>query len=169
MICIVHTKSCYELSKHIHTLTTNSFNTNTPSIHQHDKLTTDINMLTLNTHHHFFLNFTYCIKNTNLQGTLQNYDLSTQMYIFCPLIKLLLVDESRRLIIPHEFLQPVEVPNIEFIFNTRYNHKLYTLIQNTPYEHSPNTEEHNIIKALELLEPLLQIKHTILLLAKLLI
>ena len=33
----------------------------------------------------FFLNFTYCIKNTNFQGILRNYDPVTQMYIFCPL------------------------------------------------------------------------------------
>ena len=32
----------------------------------------------------FFLNFTYCIKNTNLQCILRNYDPVTQMYIFCP-------------------------------------------------------------------------------------
>ena len=116
----------------------------------------------------FFLNFTHRIKDTNLQGTLRNYDPITQMYIFCPLTKLLIVDESRPLIIPHEFLQPGEVPILEFIYNTRYNHKLYNLIQNTPYEQSPHPEEHNIIKALELLWPLLQNKRIIRLLAKLL-
>ena len=116
----------------------------------------------------FFHNFTYCMKDTNLQGTLRNYDPITQVYNFCPLTKLLNVDESRPLIALHEFLQPVEVPIIDFIYNTRYNHKLYNLIQNTPYELSPSTEEHNIIKALELLWPTLQTKHIILLLAKLL-
>ena len=40
-----------------------------------------------------FLNFTYCNKDTNLQGTIRNYDPITQMYIFCPLTKLLNVDE----------------------------------------------------------------------------
>ena len=35
----------------------------------------------------FFLNFTYCIKKSNLQGILRNYDPITQMYIFCPLTK----------------------------------------------------------------------------------
>ena len=73
----------------------------------------------------FFLIFTYCIENNNLQGILLNYDPITQIYIFCPLTKLFNVDESRPLIVPHEFLQPVEVPILEFIFNTRYNHKLY--------------------------------------------
>ena len=91
------------------------------------------------------------------------------MYIFCPLTKLLNVEESHPLIIPHELLQPVEVPILEFIYNTRYNQKLYNLIQNTLYELSPSTEEHNIIKALELLWPFLQTKHIIRLLAKLLI
>ena len=106
----------------------------------------------------FFLNFTYCIKDTNLQGILRNYDLITQMYIFCPLTQTFNVHESRPLIVPHEFLQPVEIPILEFIHNTRYNHKLYNLIQNTPYEFSPSTEEHKIIQALKLLWPLHQTK-----------
>ena len=112
----------------------------------------------------FFLNFTYCIKNTNLQGILRNYDPITQMLIFCPLTQLFTVDESR----PHKFVQPAEVPILEFIYNTRYNHKLQNLIQNTPYELSPSTEEHNIIKALQFLWPLLQTKYINRLLAKLL-
>ena len=87
----------------------------------------------------FFLNFTYCSKDTNFQGTLRNYDPITQMYILCPLTKLLNVDESLPLIIPHEILQPVEVPILELIYNTRYNHKIYNFIQNTPYEQSPHT------------------------------
>ena len=116
----------------------------------------------------FFLNFTYCIKDTNLQSNLRSYDPINQMYIFCPLNKLINIDESRPLIVPHEFLQPVEVLILEFIYNTRYNHKLYNLIQDTPYEQSPHTEERNIIKALELLGRLLQAKHIIRLLAKLL-
>ena len=90
------------------------------------------------------------------------------MYIFCPLTKLLDIDESRPLIVPDEILQPVEVPILEFIYNTRYRHKLYNLIQNTPYELAPSTEEHNINKALKLLWPLFQTKHIIRLLAILL-
>ena len=105
----------------------------------------------------FFLNFTYCIKDTNLQGILRNHDPITQMSIFCPLTKLFNIDESRPLIVPHEFLQPVEVPILEYIYITRYNHILYDLIQNTRYELSPSTEEHNIIKTVELLWPLLQL------------
>ena len=66
----------------------------------------------------FFLNSTYCNEDTNFQVTLRNYDLITQMYIFCPLTKTFNVEESRHLIIPHEFLQPIEVPILEFTHNT---------------------------------------------------
>ena len=50
----------------------------------------------------FFLNFKYCIKNTNFQGILRNYDPITQMYIFCTLTKTFNDEESRPLIISHE-------------------------------------------------------------------
>ena len=115
----------------------------------------------------FFPNFTYCVKDTNLQGIIRNYDPISQMYIFCPLTKIFNVDESRPLIVPHEFLQPVEIPILEFIHKTRYNHKLYNLNKNRPYELSPSTDEHNIIKALELFWPLLQTNCIIRLIAKL--
>ena len=78
---------------------------------------------------------TYGIEDTNLQGTLRNYDPITQMHIFCPLTKILNVDESRPLIFLHEFLQPVADPILEFINNTRSNHKLYNLIQNRINNH----------------------------------
>ena len=42
----------------------------------------------------FFLNFTYCIKNTNLYGILRNYDPVTQMYILCPITKTFNDEES---------------------------------------------------------------------------
>ena len=116
----------------------------------------------------FFLNITYCIKDTNLQGILRNYDPITQMYIFCPFPKTFNIDESRPLIVPHEFLQPVEIPIVEVIHNTRYDLELYNLVQNTPYELSPSTEEDNIIKPLESLWPLLEAKYFIRLIAKLL-
>ena len=57
---------------------------------------------------------------------------------------------------------------MEFIHNTKYNHKLYNLIQNTPYEFAVGTEELKTIKALQLLWPLLQTKNIIRILAKLL-
>ena len=112
----------------------------------------------------FFPNFTYCFYDTNLQGIPRNYDPITQMTHN----KNFNIDESRSLIVPHKFLQPVEIPILEFIHNTRDNHKLCNLIQNTPYGLSPSTEEHNIIKALELLWPLFQTKYIIRLIAKLL-
>ena len=121
-----------------------------------------------NTHHHSFFNFTYCIKDTNLHGILRNYDPITQMYIFCPITKTLNAEESRPFLIPHEFVQPIEIPILEFIHNTKFNHKLYNLIQNTPYEFAVGTEELTTIKALQLLWPLLQTKNIIRILAKLL-
>ena len=116
----------------------------------------------------YFLNFTYCIKDTNLHGILRNYDPITQMYIFCPITKTFNAEESRPFLIPHEFLQPIEIPILEFIHNTEFNHKLYNLIQNTPYEFAVGTEELTTIKALQLLWPLLQTKNIIRILAKLL-
>ena len=116
----------------------------------------------------FFLNFTYCIKDTNLHGILRNYDPITQMYIFCPITKTFNAEESRPFLIPHEFVQPIEIPILEFIHNTKFNHKLYNLIQSTPYEFAVGTEELTTIKALQLLWPLLQTKNIIRILAKLL-
>ena len=116
----------------------------------------------------FFLNFTYCIKDTNLHGILRNYDTITQMYIFCPITKTFNAEESRPFLIPHEFVQPIEIPILEFIHNTKFNHKLYNLIRNTPYEFAVGTEELTTIKALQLLWPLLQTKNIIRILAKLL-
>ena len=116
----------------------------------------------------FFLNFTYCIKDTNLHGILRNYDPVTQTYIFCPITKTFNAEESRPFLIPHEFMQPIEIPILEFIHNTKYNHKTYNLIRNTPYEFAVGTEELKTIKALQLLWPLLQTKNIIRILAKLL-
>ena len=99
----------------------------------------------------FFLNVTYCIKKTNFPGILGNYDPITQTYVFCPLTKTFNVEESRPLIVPHEYIQPVEIPILEFIHNTKCNHTLFELIQCTNHEFSIGTEELNTIKALELL------------------
>ena len=109
----------------------------------------------------FFLNFIYCIKDTNLHGILRNYDPVHQIYIFCPIINAFQDKESRPFLIAHEFLQPIEIPILEFIHNTKYNRKLYNLIQKTPHEFAVGTEELNIIKALQLLWPLLQTKNII--------
>ena len=77
-------------------------------------------------------------------------------------------DNTRPFLLPHEFVQPIEIPILEFIHNTKFNHKLYNLIQNTPYEFAVGTEELTTIKALQLLWPLLQTKNIIRILAKLL-
>ena len=90
------------------------------------------------------------------------------MYIFCPLTKTFNVEESRPLIVPHEYIQPVEIPLLEFIHNTKNNHKLFNLIQHTNHKFSFGTEELNTIKALEFLWPMLETKNIIRILAKLL-
>ena len=89
------------------------------------------------------------------------------MYIFYRLTKTFNVEESRPIIVPHEYIQPVEVSFLGFIHNTYYNHKLFVLIQNTPFEFSIGTEELKTIKTLQLLWPLLQTKNIIRILAKL--
>ena len=58
----------------------------------------------------FFLNFTYCIKDTNLHGILRNYDPVSQMYIICPITKTFNAEESRPFLIPNEFITPIEKP-----------------------------------------------------------
>ena len=77
-------------------------------------------------------------------------------------------EEYRPLIVPLEYSQPIEVPILKFMHNTKYNHKIYNLIQNTPHEFAVGTEELKTIKALQLLWPLLQTKNIIRILAKLL-
>ena len=89
------------------------------------------------------------------------------MYIFCPLIKTFSDEEFRPLIVPHEYIQPIEVPILKFIHNTKQHHKIYNLIQNTPHEFAVGTEELKTRKALQLLWPLLQTKNKVRILAKL--
>ena len=169
VICTVHTTSCYEQNRHTSIVTISSSNNLTLIKDQHGKFTTDINTLTPNIPHQSFLTSHIVLKIlTHKASSAVMYDPITQMYTFCPLTETFNVDESRPLIVPHEFQQPVEISILEFIDNTKYNHKLYNLIQNTLYELSPSTEEHKIIKALELLWPLLQTKYNIRLIAKLL-
>ena len=103
-----------------------------------------------------------------MQGIIRNYDPIRQMYLFCPLTRNFSIDVTRPRIVPHEYIQPVEVPILEYIQNTNYNHKFFNLIQNTPHEFSAGIEEQKIIKALELLWPLLQTYYITRLLAKLL-
>ena len=142
----------------------NHFDLHTPSRQPHHRF----QFINLKYTSPLFPNFTYCIKNTNLHGILRNYDPVTQMYIFCPITKTFKDEESRPFIIPHEFIQPIEIPILEFIHNTKYNHKIYNLIQNTPHEFAVGTEELNTINTLQFLWPLLQTKNVIRILAKIL-
>ena len=130
----------------------NHFNLHTPSRQPHHRFQF------ISVHFTIFLIFTYCIKDTYFQGILRNYDLISQIYIFCPLTKTFNVEESRSLIVPHEYIQPIEMPILEFMHSTNYNHKLFNLIQHTNDEFSVSTEELNTIKALQLLWPLLELK-----------
>ena len=72
------------------------------------------------------------------------------MHICCPITRNFNVDETRPLANPQEYVQPVETPILEYIHNIKYNHKIFNLMQNTPREFSPSSEEHKIIQALEL-------------------
>ena len=88
--------------------------------------------------------------------------------MFCPITKTFQDEESRPFIIPHEFLQPIEIPILEFKHNTKFNNENFNLIQNTPHEFAVGTKELSIIKALDLLWPLLQTENVIRILANLL-
>ena len=65
-------------------------------------------------------------------------------------------------------MQPIEIIILQFIHNTKYNHKNYNLIESTPHEFAVEIEELNTINALQLLWPLLQTKNVIHILAKIL-
>ena len=124
-----HIKLCYAQNKLTHTITTNSYNTITQLIHYQEKHTTDFNrksippkkfqFFKLQIHFTIFLNFTFCIKDTNLQGIVGNYDPIRQMYIVCPLTRTFNVDESRPLIFPHEYIRPVEMLILEYVHNLK--------------------------------------------------
>ena len=94
-IYTAHTILCCELNKHIHTVTIvfiqNHFDLHTPSRQPHHRFQFINSKYTSP----YFLNFTYCIKDTNLHGILRNYDPITQMYIFCPITKTFNAEESR--------------------------------------------------------------------------
>ena len=110
----------------------NRFNLHTPSRKPHHRFQFINSKYTSP----FFLNFIYCIKGTNFQGILRSYEPITQMYIFCPLTQNFNVEESRPLIVPHEYIQPIENPMLQFIHNTKYKHKFFNLIQHINHEFS---------------------------------
>ena len=103
-----------------------------------------------------------------MQGAIWNYVPTRLMYVFCPLSKCFDVEESSSIIVPHGYIQPIQVQILEYIHNTKYNRKLYKPVQITLHEVSLNSEDHKIIRALELLWLRLQTKYVILVLATLL-
>ena len=88
----------------------------------------------------YFLNFTYCIKSTDIHGILRNCDPTRQMYIFFPVTNKFPIDDARPLIVLHREKQPIEITLLKN-HNTKFNHKLYSLIQNTKHEFSPHTKK----------------------------
>ena len=126
MICTVPTISCFELNKRTPTHVIVLYKTILIYTHHHDNPTTDFSLLTLYTPHHFS---TLHIASKILTSK-AFYDPVTQLYIFCPLTTTFNDEESLPFIIPHEFIQPIKIPILEFIPITKYNHKIYNLIQN---------------------------------------
>ena len=117
---IIHTSTYHKIIQH-------HYITNTPARNPEHRFT----FINLTKTSPYFLNFTYCFKNTNRHGILQNHDPIRQMYKFCSLITSFDVKESRPLIFPREYIQPIEVHILECIHKTKNNHKLNNLIQNT--------------------------------------
>ena len=151
-----HTYIYYKFFQHHYT-------TNTPSQNPQHRFTFINSKYT----YPFFLKLNLLQKkDTSTQGISRNYDSIRQLYIFCALTKCFSVKQSRPLIVPHKYIQPIEVQILEYFHNTKYNHNLYNTIQKTAHEFSLSSEENEIIRALELLRPLLQTKYVIRLLAK---
>ena len=113
-----HTYTYYKFIQHHYTLYTPSYTI------------IDIIILTPNIPHLSFLTSLIVLKILTSKAS---SEFMTPSHIL-PLTKTFNVDEFWPLIVPQEFLQPVEVPILEFIHNTRCNHKLYNFIQNKQYE-----------------------------------
>ena len=137
------------------------------TLHQ-DNLTIVFSFLTQNTRHHFFLFLHIALKILTYTASSATMTQLPKCIYSVPSQGRINAEESRPFLIPHEFIQPIETAILEFIHNTKYNHKIYNLVQNTPYEFAVGTEELNTIKVLQLLWPLLQTKNIIRILAKLL-
>ena len=109
-----HTYTDYKFIQHHYT-------TNTPSLNPYHRF----QFINSKYNSPFFLNFTYCIKDTNMQGILRNYDPIRQMYTFCPITRTFIVDESSPLIFPHKYIQSVyiymyvKIPPLEYIHSIK--------------------------------------------------
>ena len=77
------------------------------------------------------------------------------------------VNESQPIIIPHEYIQLVELPLLGKNHSTNFNYKLYYPIQNTHHVFSVTPEQVKIIKSFEPLWHLLTTRTVISILAKL--
>ena len=106
----------------------------------------------------YFLDPTHFVKSTNLHGLLRNYDSGRQMCIFCPLTNNLPHEDSRPIIIPHEYKQPFKIALLENIHNFKINHKLYDLIQISNHQTSAITEEVNITERFNFFGPCFALK-----------
>ena len=71
------------------------------------------------------------------------------------------------LLSPTNKYSQIEITIVEYIHNTKNNPKLYNLIPITCHEFALDNEDLKIIRALEILWPLLQTKNIICMLAKL--
>ena len=91
------------------------------------------------------------------------------MYIFFPLTNSFSNDVACPLIVRQQYIQPIEVIILEYTYTSKLNHKTSNLVQNIRHEFSLQTEELKIIRALELLWPLLQTKNIIIMPAKLIV
>ena len=72
-----------------------------------------------------------------------------------------LLNNSRLIIISHEYIQPLEMPLLENNHGTNVNNKLYKLIQSThTYEFSVTPKGIKLTRELEFLWPRLKIKNS---------
>ena len=160
MICTVHTTSCCELNQHTPTLIIVLYIIIFIYTHHHDKPTIDFNSSILNTHHRFSVTSRIVLKILTFKASSGIITQSPRCIYFVPSPSPSTKKNPGPLIVSHDYIQPIEIPILEFIHNTKYNHKIYNLIQNTPHEFAVGTEELKTTKALQLLWPLLQTKNT---------
>ena len=95
------------------------------------------------------MNPTYRLNSTNLHSIHRNYNPLKQVYRLCPLTNNFKLEDSRPIIIPHEYIQPFEITLLEKMHNFKFDQKLYNRIQ-ANYELSPVNKEVNVISGLEL-------------------
>ena len=80
---------------------------------------------------------------------------------FLPLNSTFPINDSQPIIMPHEYIQLVELPLSENNHSTNFNNKLYYPIQNSHHVFSVTPEDIKIIKAFEPLWQLLPTRNVI--------